>query len=164
MALPPGEHCTYRANRTRARRYTAKDVARIYCLATAQGVSRAEITEELKYKCEVQDDGCSCEDLLKELATAQKVTSLALEIGTAAIASLKVLKKSRTLLEKLRAKKGQVDAKELEKAIQEAKDAEALQKTIEETERVLGTTLDDIIAETERVSKLIVDVPVVIKP
>jgi hypothetical protein len=127
-------------------------------------VGRGDIVNELKYKCEVQDDGCSCEDLLRELATAQNVVSLALEIGTAALASLKVLKTSRTLLEKLRSKKGQYDVNELNKAIKEAKEAEDLEKTIEESERVLSTTLDDILAETERVSKLVIDVPIKITP
>jgi len=89
MDLPTGEVCFYRPNRKYKRRYSAKDVARIYCHALDQGVSRDDIEKEISQKCGDQSV-CDCEgarllmpQILKALAVAVAVLAIARFAGQA---------------------------------------------------------------------------------
>jgi len=136
------------------RRYSASDVARIFCKAIEQGVSRSDISLELATRCHWADDGCSCEDLLKELAQAQHVTALALEIGLAVTPAIKAAKKAREILEKLRARGKTEETELLDQVILRTEEQRALEKILENSERSMSKELDRIIERTNEVSQM----------
>lgn len=76
-----GYVCLTRPNRSRPRLYTAKDVARIYCKAISQGVSRSDIEREIGERCPPDRTGeCTCAQLLAELKQYLEMAAYVLEI------------------------------------------------------------------------------------
>jgi hypothetical protein len=67
--------CYRKPNRTKARRYTAKDAGRIICYARKNGYSQAEIVREAG-KC--LDDFCDCERVKQNLRTLLELLAGAL--------------------------------------------------------------------------------------
>lgn len=166
MALPPGEHCYYRPARKRDRRYTASDVARIYCKAISQGVAKAEITAAMKTKCEKdapQDDECSCEEIIDEMADMLDVIELTMEVGSMINPTRKLLKKIKELLLKLKKGEKIPDVKSIEKDIADVKSLEDLASTWEKVKPLMEAQKK---ITQEKMDAVIAKMPpdVVIKP
>jgi hypothetical protein len=167
MALPTGPTCFTRPARTRVRRYSAKDVSRIYCKAVSQGVAEAEIDALLKASCKTKiekpDDNCSCEELIDELADALDILDLAIEIGGAINPTKKAIKKVREWLRRLKNRKDLPEIKDLEKEFPSDKEMKELEDAWARVEPILKAKRERVDAKMLEVLERI-DAQVVIKP
>ena len=134
--LDAGAFCSYRPTRKQARRYTASDVARIYCHAVAQGVARSAIADAIEKRCPAASQECTCSELMSELHNALKVAELAIAIIAILVPAVRVLRALMAAAKVKKLPKPVVD--EAEKAI----------KTLENQPITSGRILE---AEYERI-------------
>lgn len=151
MGTPGEVKCTRKPIRTVTRRFTSTDVARVYCHAVKQGVSRSEIDRRIEKKCPSGDKECTCAELKQELRNALRVISLAIAIIALTVPVLRVLSTVVVWLKRYRAYRL---AQDVEKAAKALEDANKSGRILEgEYERVI-----------ERVRELEGAAAVVIKP
>lgn len=162
MALPAGplKSCE-RPNRRFARRFSAKDVARIYCKAVQQGVTHESIRKELEQRCKPRDTDCDCARLLSELKQAQMVAELALELVAVLVPALRALKALRKIIDVLRAMEALKKVKQIEDMNKETpriEDINDLENKAGNAKTILEGEYQRVVEEQQAVAESMADI------
>lgn len=112
MAKPGTTTCYYKPRRSVTRRFSAKDVARVYCHAVNQGVARSDIGREIERRCPTIGGECTCDEMLAELIRAEKMAALMIEVITAAVVIGRILKVALKVIQAARQKQLEREMKE----------------------------------------------------
>ena len=100
MALPSGKHCYYRPNRTKAKRFSARDCGRVVGYARKAGEDCSEIKRAVR-EALIE---AGCEELTCDCEKLYVLISLAIAVGLTAVA---VVAKNGILLNEARQTIGQ---------------------------------------------------------